>query len=282
MRGSAFLKLLLFIAGSAAVYRLESRCPLRTSVEDKRLHDLRNLGVSVLSGLTIRFTERPLTDLCTTYVERNRIGLLPQLNLSRRNQTILGVILLDYTLYLWHVLTHKNEYLWRFHEVHHLDVDLTATTALRFHFGEMFLSTFWRCAQVLLIGIPARTLKHWQTLTLYEIIFHHSNIRLPLKLEQILCRIVVTPRMHAIHHSTVKEETSSNWSSGLTIWDYIHSTLRLDVPQETIEIGAPAMGRKDDLKFASLVKKPFKKQRSSFGEQVDCSSLDIFQISPQT
>lgn len=268
MKLQRLLKPTLLIAGAAAVYLLEKYRPVRTRVEDKQIHDMRNLAVSVLSAATIRITEKQLTEVCTAFVEKNRFGLLLQLKLNPKLQTILAVVLLDYTLYLWHVLTHNNRFLWRFHEIHHLDLDLTATTALRFHFVEMGLSTFWRCGQVLLLGIPQKTLALWQSLTLYEIIFHHSNIRLPLNFEKVLSHIVVTPRMHGIHHSTVKEEAGSNWSSGLSIWDRIHGTLRLDVPQDEVEMGVPAYGTELDVKLISLLKKPFTQQRKSFREAV--------------
>jgi hypothetical protein len=52
--------------------------------------------------------------------------------------------------------------------------------------------------------------------------------------------LILTPRMHGIHHSIVERETNSNWSSGLTVWDWLHGTLRLNVPQADVTIGVPA------------------------------------------
>jgi Fatty acid hydroxylase superfamily len=124
--------------------------------------------------------------------------LLPRLRLPSLVETALAVLLLDYTLYIWHVLTHKVPLLWRLHRVHHSDLDLSASTALRFHFVEMIVSAPWRAAQVALIGVSPRQLSLWQTLTTMAILFHHSNIRLPLAIERALAR-VVAPRMHGIH-----------------------------------------------------------------------------------
>jgi sterol desaturase/sphingolipid hydroxylase (fatty acid hydroxylase superfamily) len=168
---------------------------------------------------------------------------------------------MDYTLYVWHVLTHRVPFLWRFHVVHHADLDLSATTALRFHFAEMLLSVPWRAAQVLLLGIGPRTLSCWQKATLAEIVFHHSNLRLPVRVERHLVRLIVTPRMHGIHHSTVREETDSNWSSGLTVWDWLHGTLLLDVPQQDIDIGVPAWRDPKELTLPTLAAMPFREQR---------------------
>jgi sterol desaturase/sphingolipid hydroxylase (fatty acid hydroxylase superfamily) len=96
-----------------------------------------------------------------------------------------------------------------------------------------------------------------------EIMFHHSNAELPLSLERWLNRFLVTPRMHGIHHSIVPEERNANWSSGLTAWDWLHGTLRLDVPQEAIVIGVPAYRDPQELTLPKLVVMPFQEQRSS-------------------
>ncbi|MFP5384840.1 MAG: sterol desaturase family protein [Bacteriovoracia bacterium] len=242
----------------------ETRRPLRFHVESKLRHDLRNMGMALLSAVTLAVTEKPLSKKATKIVEQKSVGLLSIISLPKAVKGLLAIALMDYTLYLWHVLNHKTSFLWRFHEVHHEDLDLTASTAIRFHFMEMGLSSLWRAAQILVIGVTSTQLKIWQQLTLLEIIFHHSNLRIPISLERILCNFIVTPRMHAIHHSIIKEETNSNWSSGLTLWDWLHGTLKLNVPQETIVIGVPAYGLKRDLKFSSLIKKPFMPQRKSW------------------
>jgi sterol desaturase/sphingolipid hydroxylase (fatty acid hydroxylase superfamily) len=158
--------------------------------------------------------------------------LLPRLRLPSLVETALAVLLLDYTLYIWHVLTHKVPLLWRLHRVHHSDLDLSASTALRFHFVEMIVSAPWRAAQVVLIGVSPRQLSLWQTLTTMAILFHHSNTRLPLAIERALARVVVTPRMHGIHHSIVERETDSNWGTIFSLPDYLHRTVRLNVPQQ--------------------------------------------------
>ncbi len=189
-------------------------------------------------------------------VERRRWGLLPRLRLSRRMETAIAVILLDYTLYVWHVLTHRVPFLWRFHVVHHVDLDLDASTAIRFHFGELALSVPWRAAQIVMIGVSSGAYAAWQTALFLSILFHHSNVRLPLRVERWLSRILVTPRMHGIHHSMVREETNSNWSSGLTIWDRLHGTLLLNVPQEAITIGVPAFRTPHQVELSRIMEMP--------------------------
>ncbi|HEX6283735.1 MAG TPA: sterol desaturase family protein, partial [Pyrinomonadaceae bacterium] len=121
-----------------------------------------------------------------------------------------------------------------------------------------------RVLQVRLIGVSPLSLSVWQTFVLLSVLFHHSNVRLPIEAERKLNRIFVTPRMHGIHHSIVKEETNSNWSSGLTIWDWLHGTLRLDVPQDEITIGVPAYQDPEELKLPQILEMPFVEQRPTW------------------
>src|SRR5206468_12584812 len=130
---------------------------------------------------------------------------------------------------------------------HHIDLDLDASTAIRFHFGELTISAAWRAMQIALIGVSPLSFSVWQTFVFVCILFHHSNVRLPKNVERCVRPLLVTPRMHGIHHSMVREETNSNWSSGLTVWDWLHGTLRLDVPQERIRIGVPAYSDPHDV-----------------------------------
>ncbi len=255
--------LLIFGAFGALLY-LERRRPLRRAVEPKPRRNARNLAVAALSAGAIRLAETPITAPLAALVERRRWGLLQQLCLPAWLEVPLGGALMDYTLYLWHILTHKVPLLWRFHQVHHVDLDLDASTAIRFHFGEMLLSVPWRAAQVIVLGIGPRTLSVWQTATLVEVMFHHANVELPVEVERWLNRLIVTPRMHGIHHSIVAEETNSNWSSGLTLWDWLHGTLRLNVPQQDITIGVPAYRDPDEVTLPKVLEMPFVEQRPSW------------------
>ena len=106
----------------------------------------------------------------------------------------------------------------------------------------------------------AAPLSIWQTFVFVSILFHHSNLRLPLWLERALVKLVVTPRMHGIHHSIVPEETNANWSSGFTLWDALHGTLRLDVPQDEVTVGVPAYRDPEEVTLPRLVEMPFVSQ----------------------
>lgn len=238
-KSSSWLGGALVAGAFAALWCWERRHPLRRAVEPANYRDARNLAAALAAGLALRLTEKPAAERLTALVERRRWGLLKQLPLPAWAETALAVVLLDYTLYLWHVLTHRVPALWRLHSFHHADLDLSATTAFRFHYAELISSVPWRAAQILALGVSPRAFNVWQTALLVSVIFHHSNARLPERVERRLNYLLVTPRMHGIHHSDLPEEADSNWSSGLTLWDRLHGTLRLDVPQDEITIGLP-------------------------------------------
>lgn len=248
----------IFVAGTfLALTWFERKRPLRKSVEPKPVHGARNLTIAGIGAVSLALCEDPVARPLARWSARRRAGLLPALRLPVWLDTIEAVVLLDYTLYLWHVLTHKVPWLWRLHAAHHVDLDLDASTAIRFHFGELTQSVAWRAAQIVVIGASPLALSVWQALLLVSILFHHSNIRLSARAERRLCWFVVTPRMHGIHHSTRRTETDSNWSSGLSLWDRIHGTLKLDVPHNTITIGVPAFQNRSSVTLPRVLALPF-------------------------
>jgi sterol desaturase/sphingolipid hydroxylase (fatty acid hydroxylase superfamily) len=258
----AWLGAPLVVGAFVALAWWERRRPLRRdTVEPKLRREARNMAVAAAGALVLQLAEAPVIAPLAQLVERRGWGLLKRVRLPAWLEIALAVLLLDYTLYVW---THRVPLLWRFHVVHHADLELDASTALRFHFGELALSIPWRAAQVLLIGVTPQALSIWQTLLLISISFHHSNLRLPSKLERRLNHFLVTPRMHGIHHSFVKAETDSNWSSGLTIWDWLHGTLRLDVPQAEIVTGVPAYRDPAELTLDEILILPFTAERPTW------------------
>ncbi len=256
MRG--FLKIAGLLGLLGGLVFLEHRRPLRAEKEPKPRRNARNLTVAALAAATLHFGESPILYPLAKRVQERRWGLLKWLRLPCALEVAAGVLLLDYTHYIQHVLHHRVPLLWRFHAVHHVDLDLDASTALRFHFGEIAISVPYRVTQVLLIGVDPQALLIWQTLTLFSILFHHSNIRLPKWVEARLVRLIVTPRMHGIHHSKEPQNQNSNWSGGSTIWDALHRTLNLGIPQHEIEIGVPGFERPDQVTLPKILTQPFR------------------------
>jgi sterol desaturase/sphingolipid hydroxylase (fatty acid hydroxylase superfamily) len=252
-----WLNAVLIFGTMATVVLLEIRRPLRRSRDEKLTRDARNVAVSAMAAATVALAEKPVVLPLALKVHRRQLGLLKMVRLPVVVELLLSVVLLDYTLYMWHYLTHKVPFLWRLHLSHHVDLDMDASTALRFHPLELLLSVPWRAAQVRLLGISPLGLALWQTMTLMAILFHHSNLRLPYGLERRLCRLIVTPRMHGIHHSIVSYETDSNWSTIFSWPDFVHGTLRLNVPQQQITIGVAGYQRPEQLTLGRVIVLPF-------------------------
>lgn len=260
----SWLSVPLIFGAFCVLVWLERRRPLRRQVEAKVTHAARNLAVAGIGAVALQLMENPVALSLAALVERHNVGLLKLLRLPVWLETVLAIVLLDYTLYVWHVLTHKVSFLWRFHLVHHVDLDLDTSTALRFHFGELAISVPWRAAQIIIIGVSPIAYLTWQAFVFLSIMFHHSNVKLPISFERWLNRLIVTPRMHGIHHSIVEQETNSNWSSGLTVWDWLHGTLRLNVPQDQVTIGVPAYREPAEVSLLQILELPFLKQRSDW------------------
>jgi sterol desaturase/sphingolipid hydroxylase (fatty acid hydroxylase superfamily) len=252
------------IGAAAVLFVLEKRRPLRRATQPEPARTLRNVAMGAMSLAVVSFLQSPLVKPLAARVEQRRLGLAQRLRAPAWLRDAAAFLLLDYTIYVWHVLTHRVPFLWRFHIVHHLDRDLDTTTALRFHAADMALSIPWRAVQVRVCGAGPRSLELWQTFFFVSVLFHHSNLRLPLALERLLVRVLTTPRLHGIHHSTVREETDSNWSSGLSIWDRLHGTMRTDVPQDVITIGVPGYRGPVELALVPSLALPFAAQRDAW------------------
>ena len=259
-RVSPWISVPLVLGALAILIWQERRRPLRRRVEPDLPHGVRNFAIASAGALAMIVCESPVIQPLASMVEQRRWGLLGVVNLPFWAEAGVALLLMDYTFYLWHVLLHRAPLLWRFHAVHHVDLDLDTTTALRFHFGEVIASVPWRVAQVLIIGLSPATFALWQVWFALCVMFHHSNLRLPIKWERRINRVLVTPRMHGVHHSNRSEETNSNWSSGLTVWDWLHGTLLLSVPQDRIRIGVPAFNDPHKVRLAEVLVQPFREQ----------------------
>lgn len=195
------------------------------------------------------------------WAESSRFGLLHLFSLPSPAGPVLGFLLMDLSFYYWHRANHEWPLLWRFHNVHHSDPDMDVTTSFRFHIVEVLYSTAFRAAQVLAIGVSPLTYAVYELAFTCETAFHHSNLRLPVRVERPLNMFIVTPRMHGIHHSTVIEEANSNYSTVFRWWDLLHGTLDVGVMQSDVVIGVPGYALPGDNHFKALMLAPFKRQR---------------------
>jgi sterol desaturase/sphingolipid hydroxylase (fatty acid hydroxylase superfamily) len=197
----------------------------------------------------------------SVWTTKRGIGAVFLIPLPRPGRIALGILLMDLTFYYWHRANHRIRLLWRFHNVHHIDPDLDVSTSYRFHPGEIAYSSIFRVVQMLAVGADPLTYAIYESVFSAETMLHHSNVRVPLILERWLNKIIVTPRMHGVHHSAVGSETNSNYSVIFPWWDRLHRTLLLNIPQPWIRIGVPGYLEPKDNRLWNLMRMPFTKQK---------------------
>ncbi len=232
-----FILSLVLVAVFLLLLALEAALPLRRRTRLRRHRWPVNFALTagvMAAGLLV---VRPVALTIIFWAGDLNLGLLRLVGLPSPADVLVGLILMDLTFYWWHRANHRFFLLWRFHGVHHLDPDLDVTSATRFHFGEVLYSSVFRVLQVGLLGVDVFTFLLYEVTYQAANMFQHANVRLPLILERVLNKILVTPRMHGIHHSVVSNEVGSNFSAVFRWWDALHRTLKLNVPQQDITIG---------------------------------------------
>jgi sterol desaturase/sphingolipid hydroxylase (fatty acid hydroxylase superfamily) len=230
------MRALALVAFGAAIVVAERAWPLRKRTQVSRRRAKVNVAMAAATVATVGLAQHVAMNAAHAAGEKRGLGLLRVLGLPRWLARPIGFVLLDYTLWHWHRLLH-HPILWRFHAVHHADLDLAASTALRFHPGEMLASIPMRVAQVVLLGADRATERAWNAAVLVSIMFHHSNLALPPKLDAALSRLIVTPRMHGVHHSARPYALDTSFGTIFAIWDDLHRTRGPALPQSDVHIG---------------------------------------------
>lgn len=212
----------------------------------------RNLGLFGLNALLSPALVLPVT----AWAAACSIGLRPAA-LSGWAGLAFDVLLLDLWLYAWHRASHAWQPLWRFHEVHHLDETLDATTGVRFHPGEVALSALARTVPILALGIPFASVAAYEALLLAAVTFHHSDARLPTALDRRLARVIVTPGLHWVHHHARRADTDSNYGSVFAFWDPLFRSRSPTARSPAMRLGVE--GRRDR-PLTRLLLRPFAPQ----------------------
>lgn len=160
---------------------------------------------------------------------------------------LLAFALFDLAIYAWHYASHKYEFLWRFHKIHHSDKSFNVSTGFRFHVFDLLLEIVYKCAFVIVVGVNAYVVLAIEIVELFFIFFHHANIKVPQ--EKALSQVIITPSLHRTHHSTLRKEHDSNYGIVLSFWDRMFNT-RLEV--EPKEIGLDLIEAQNFVQLFSL------------------------------
>jgi len=257
----AILTLVVTATVFVALFVLERFLPLRRRCSSLLPRVILNLIISAAAFAVAAILVRPAATAALSWATQKPFGLVHLIALPPALGFIASFLLMDLTFYWWHLANHRIGFLWRFHNVHHIDPDLDVSTGFRFHFGEVTMSAAFRVVQVLFIGISMPAFAVYELVFQANTLFHHSNLRLPIRLERILNKVLVTPRMHGIHHSQVRRETNSNYGVVFPWWDRVHRTLGLNIPQAEIAIGIPGYSQPGDNRLGNALLMPFRKQR---------------------
>ena len=217
------LKLGIFAGVFVVLALLEWLWPRRQLRLAKARRWSTNLAIVAIDSLIVRamaaFAVPIAAVAAAAYASEHHIGLFHWLALAPWLTVLLAIVVLDFAIWLQHVASHKIPMLWRVHQMHHADVDIDVTTAIRFHPIEIALSMLWKIGWVLALGAPLAAVVTFEIIMNAGAMFSHANIALPASLDQWLRRIIVTPDMHRVHHSVLQPEHDSNYGFNLSIWD---------------------------------------------------------------
>ena len=220
------IRLSVFAAGLAALMAWELLAPRRPLTVGRWRRWPSNMGVVVIDALLLRILFPTAAVGLALVAEANGWGLLNLIASPDWLAIVIAIILLDLVIYAQHVLFHAMPLLWRLHRMHHADLDIDVTTGIRFHPVEILLSMVIKLGAVVVLGAPALGVMIFEILLNATSMFSHSNVRLPVGVDRWVRRIVVTPDMHRVHHSIVRQETNSNFGFNLPWWDRLFGTYR--------------------------------------------------------
>lgn len=220
----------------AALWTLETFLPFAAGRQRRWRHAGRNVAIALLNTVVLGVLFGAATVAVAVWSLDQHLGLLHLLGVPWPWRLLPAILLLDGWLYVWHRLNHRIPLLWRFHRTHHSDREMDVTTATRFHLGEHLGAATLRLALIPLFGVMAVEILVYETLVVAVTMFHHANVSLG-PLDRPLRWLVVTPRMHQIHHSRLRSETDSNYSVLFSFWDRIARTYRMRRDGEAVEVG---------------------------------------------
>lgn len=254
------LRLSILLSSLAIMILWELRRPARKLRYPRRLRWYSNFGIVALNAIILRVMMPVLATGSAFWAEQQGWGILHQSSWPTAINIIIAFLLLDMAMYFQHVLVHAVPLFWRFHRMHHADLDIDTSTGLRFHPVEIVVSMALKISFIITIGAPVLAVLLFEISLSSSSIFNHGNVRLPSRLELLVRRLIVTPDMHRIHHSMISEETNSNYGFSLSIWDHMFGTYRAQpvAGHVDMDIGVEHFRSAKDLHLHRMLIQPFR------------------------
>jgi sterol desaturase/sphingolipid hydroxylase (fatty acid hydroxylase superfamily) len=248
-----------FLALFALILALETLRPRRKTPMQRRLRWPSNLGLMVINAAMIALL--PFAAAASAIWAQSRgWGLFHFTGLPAWFELVAAWLILDVAIYWQHRALHEIGWLWPLHRVHHTDVELDATTGVRFHAAEIVLSMAYKCVVVIALGAPLLAVLLFEIALSGLALFNHANLHLPASLERIVRMILVTPDMHRAHHSIHRDEHDSNYGNALSWWDHLFRSYTR-APRdghETMQIGLAEFRATPDQSLLALLRQPVK------------------------
>ncbi len=254
------IRLAAFIGVLAAMALWEVAAPRRRQEIPRVIRWSNNLALVVLDTIILRLAFPILAVGLAVLAEEQGWGLFNIIEAPFWVAVIVSMLLLDFAIYLQHVMFHAVPGLWRLHRVHHADLEFDATTGLRFHPLEILISMGVKLIAVLALGPPALAVLLFEVILNATALFNHSNINLPRPVDRVLRLFVVTPDMHRVHHSSDPRETNSNYGFNLPWWDRLLGTYIAQPARghEGMEIGIEQFRTSRDLWLDRMLVQPWR------------------------
>ena len=260
------IRLLFFLGIFSAVGIAEIIYPRRSLTTSKSWRWFANVGIIFLNTFFIRLLFSAGAVGVALFVSEHNWGIFNSLAIPNWLAVILTVIILDFVIYLQHVMFHAVPTLWRLHMMHHADMDIDVTTGTRFHPIEMILSMLIKASAIIVLGAPALGVIIFEIILNGTAMFNHGNVKLPIDLDAVLRLFVVTPDMHRVHHSVFPVETNSNFGFSLPWWDRLMGTYRAQPMKghSGMTIGLNQFRNPGNLGLINLLKMPFFGAQSAY------------------
>lgn len=262
MQNPEMIRLSFFLSVLVLCGIWEWLTPRKKLTQSKLYRWLNNLGLIAFNSMCLSLLMPILAIEAAIYAANNGLGLLNQLQVPIYVELLIAVVLLDLAIYLQHLVFHRLPILWRLHRMHHADQDIDVTTGTRFHPIEILLSMWIKVGLVMALGISAIAVVVFEIILNASAMFNHSNAYLPLKLDNWLRKMIVTPDMHRVHHSVIVKETHSNFGFFLSIWDRAFGTYR-DQPEQghdEVKIGIPLFQHANEQRLDKMLTQPFRQE----------------------
>ncbi|HEU5169076.1 MAG TPA: sterol desaturase family protein, partial [Gemmatimonadales bacterium] len=252
------LRSAFFFAGLFTLLSWELAAPHHSPTVPRLRRWAANLGLAAINGGVVAGLCAACYAIAVAGALPWRAGPLELLGPPLWVRLPVEIALLDLVVYGLHRAYHRAPWLWRFHQVHHSDLDLDVTSASRFHLGEVLVSAGGKFTAVMLLGISPLGLVAFETVMLLAAQFQHANVRVRPAVERLLWWTFVPPAMHRVHHHPARADTDSNFGTLLVCWDRLFGTLRR-AERDTAAFGLPEIDRARALRFGGLLVMPFRR-----------------------